>query len=225
MTDSSRALTEPEGTDVDAFSPRIVKAAYDVAASDYTRSFGDDLERLPLDRAMLDAASTLSGGGPALDLGCGPGPVASHLRGLGASVVGVDLSDSMLDIAKSRSNLRPVLADMRDLPFGRGTFSLVVAYYSIHHLRRAELGATLDEIALVLRPQGAFLLATHLGEGEVYASEFLGHEVTTFAGSMYSQAELVGRLEAAGFAIRNQAERGPLEHEYPSQRIYLVGQI
>ncbi len=59
---------------VDPFSPHAVRAAYDVAAEDYEAAFGDDLDHLPLDRAMLEAATdTVAGGGIALDLGCGTG--------------------------------------------------------------------------------------------------------------------------------------------------------
>lgn len=38
------------------FSPEAEQSAYDEVAADYTMAFADDLARLPLDRAMLDAA-------------------------------------------------------------------------------------------------------------------------------------------------------------------------
>lgn len=42
----------------DPFAHDAIRAAYDTVAVDYTREFGDDLARLPLDREMLDTALT-----------------------------------------------------------------------------------------------------------------------------------------------------------------------
>jgi len=40
---------------VDPFSARAVRAAYDTVAGEYVEAFAHDLERLALDRAVLDA--------------------------------------------------------------------------------------------------------------------------------------------------------------------------
>ena len=64
------------------FDPRLVGAAYDVAADDYVAAFGGDLDALPLDRSILDrAVGGIDGNGRVLDLGCGPGQVAEYLSG------------------------------------------------------------------------------------------------------------------------------------------------
>jgi len=163
----------------DPFSRERVQAAYDAASSDYDAAFGDDLARLPLDRHMLDQAQRAADNGALLDLGCGTGSVGSYLTTRGARVVGLDLSFGMLTSCRSEHRFPLCQGDMRQLPFGNGAFAAVVAYYSIQHVTRTELGSVLGEVARVLEPDGAFLLSTHLGEGEVYTDEFLGHHIAT----------------------------------------------
>ena len=213
---------------MDPFSPRAVRAAYDTAAADYVVAFGDDLARLPVDRSMLDAAlgaAAASPGGPSrvLDLGCGPAFVGSYLADGGATVTGVDLSAEMLRIARGRDpRLGLVQGDLRDLPFAAGSGELAVAYYSIQHLPRADLGVALDEIRRVLVADGSLLLATHLGEGDVVMEDFLGHDIEPVGGALYRRDELLGPLWRAGFTIDTERERAPLPHEHDSRRIYLL---
>lgn len=216
------SVTKRQTRGVDPFSREAVEAAYDEVASDYVLAFGDDLAELPLDRAMLDAAAeACAADGRALDLGCGPGTVGSYLRQRGLSVVGADLSHAMLTIARGRSHVPAIQADMRALPFDAGTFTLVVAYYSIQHVPRVAAGEVFDEVGRVLGWGGVLLVATHLGEGDVYSGELLGHQFAPVGGALYAPDELTERVVAAGFTIEDVQQRGPLAHEHPSQRIYL----
>jgi ubiquinone/menaquinone biosynthesis C-methylase UbiE len=208
---------------VDPFSPHAVRAAYDVAAEDYEAAFGDDLDHLPLDRAMLEAATdTVAGGGIALDLGCGTGVAGVRVAHCGVPTIGVDLSAGMLAVARARRQLPVAEADMRQLPFGAGAMALVVAFYSIQHVPRHELRDVLSEVARVLRPGGALLVAAHLGEGDVVTEEFLGHDIPPIGGALYSRSEITDEVVAAGFTLERAEERSHLAHEHPSQRIYLL---
>ena len=101
------------------------------------RLFGWDYpRRCPLDdrqvawyrRFALDAA------GGVLELACGTGRLAAELARAGADVVGLDLADEMLALARrlarklppdARARLRLGRADMRNFDLGR-TFGLVV---------------------------------------------------------------------------------------------------
>jgi hypothetical protein len=46
--------------------------------------------------------------------------------------------------------------------------------------------------------------------------------MTTLGGTLYRQKDLVGALERSSFALNDVQLRNPLEHEYPSERIYLT---
>jgi ubiquinone/menaquinone biosynthesis C-methylase UbiE len=206
------------------FEPKSVRAAYDVAADDYVAAFADDLDRLPIDRSVLDVtAELLSRKHPVLDIGCGPGQVAQYLTNLGIEMIGMDLAPRMLLLAAQRAQRdRFVNSDMRALPFRSQSFSGAVAFYSIQHLPRLALGDALSEIRRVLVPDGILVVATHLGHGEVYIDEFLGHQIEPVGGTLYAEEELRLELERRSFRVEQARRRGPLSHEHQSERIYLT---
>lgn len=102
--------------------------------------------------------------GAVLDLGCGPGDIllklASRLPQL--SFVGVDLSDAMLAVARSRPaaaalpNLRFERADAKSLPYHDAAFTAVISNSLIHHL--SDPVPFFNEVARVVAPRGAVLL-------------------------------------------------------------------
>jgi SAM-dependent methyltransferase len=113
-----------------------------------------------------DLASRL--GGPVLELGCGTGRVALPVGRAGVRIIGVDRSEGMLARARQRvrrarltARISLLRADIRALPFVRpGPFSLVMAPYGILQslVRESDLAATLDSVATVLKPGGAFAI-------------------------------------------------------------------
>jgi SAM-dependent methyltransferase len=208
---------------VDPFSVEAVRAAYDMVAVDYAAAFAADLERLPVDRAILDdAARMLAGRGPVLDLGCGPGQVTRYLVARGLDMIGLDLAPGMLAVANRAHDAPLVAADMRSLPVRAGSCAGAVAFYSIQHVARASLPAVLVEIRRALAPAGTLVVATHLGEGEFFGQEFLGHQIDTVGGTFYPREELEAVLAEAAFRIEVSRQRGPLPHEHASERIYLI---
>lgn len=210
---------------MEPFDPRTVRAAYDATAADYAAAFADDLDKLPLDRSVLDAAvDKLEPGATVVDLGCGPGQVSQYLADRGARTIGVDLAPEMLAQAARRTRgLDFAGGDMRALPFGPQVFSAAVAFYSIQHLPRVELPSVLGEIRRVLAPGGVLVIATHLGAGEVTVDEFLGHAIEPVGGTMYGSEELRAALARHSFGVDRTWYRESLPHEHPSRRIYLIG--
>jgi len=96
-----------------------------------------------------------------LDAGCGTGRVAIRLAERGFACVGVDVDQSMLDVARSRApRLRWVEADLSTLDLGE-TFDLVVAAGNV-----VPLVAEGTEADTVTR------LAAHVGEGGVLVAGF-----------------------------------------------------
>lgn len=94
-----------------------------------------------------------------LDLGCGPGDLAAILaaRMPGARVIGLDLSPSMVELARRHERadgrLRFEVGDVGRLPFESGSIDFVVSTLSQHHW--PEPAAVFSEMRRVLRPGGA----------------------------------------------------------------------
>jgi ubiquinone/menaquinone biosynthesis C-methylase UbiE len=212
---------------VEPFDTSAVRAAYDVAAEDYAQAFADDLWDLPVDRDVLDSvARMIAHGECVLDLGCGPGQVGHYLAKRGLRMVGMDLAFQMLLMARRRTgNGRLACGDMRSMPFRTASFSGIIAFYSVHHLPRPELRTALAEVRRILKPTGLLVIATHLGESEVYSSTFLGHEIETVGGTLYGEDELVGMLECGSFVIEDIRYRESLSHEHESRRIYVMSRL
>jgi SAM-dependent methyltransferase len=137
----------------------------------------------------------------ALDVG-GRGVVAPLLRARGIAVVSTDLSPAMAAI-----NAAPVLAaDEEFLPFGAGSFDLVVASLSLHWVN--DLPGALIQLRLALRPGGLLLaslpalgtlteLRQALTEAEAALTGGASPRVSPFAGLR----DCAALLQRAGFAL------------------------
>ena len=196
-------------------------SSYDAVASEYEATFLDELDGKPLDQAMLRdfiEAST----DPIADLGCGPGQVGRFVRSHGRTVVGVDISAEMAMLASRRLD-GALVSDIRQLPFVRESLGGVVAFYSLIHLPREELGVALAEIHRVLRPGGRLLLSAHEGHGLVEQQEFLGHTVP-FVATLFSLDELMDAARRSGLHLKMSQRREPLESEHQTGRLYIAAE-
>jgi ubiquinone/menaquinone biosynthesis C-methylase UbiE len=82
-----------------------------------------------------------------LDLACGTGFLTRHLRG---DVVGIDQSETMLEVAAQRvPGARLVKGDAVPLPFAEGEFERVFTSHFYGHLLEAERNAFLSEVRRV----------------------------------------------------------------------------
>jgi len=139
-----------------------VTTDYEDIADDYVHSkmhpWRTHIECHSLNQAIGDPA-----GCEVLDLACGDGFHTRRVKRMGsARTVGVDLSQAMLDRAKTRENqeklgIEFVQADARALP-DVGQFDLVVAAYLLNYARDAqELAQMLGSVARALKPGGRFV--------------------------------------------------------------------
>jgi SAM-dependent methyltransferase len=195
-----------------------LRFSYDQVASRYERVFLDELEGKPRDRQLLDAFAT-SVTDPVADVGSGPGQVGAYLRGRGRRVLGIDFSIEMGCLAAEHLDAAAV-ADMRELPFPDDALGGLVAFYSIIHVQRHELGALVREFRRVLRPGGRLLMSAHEGEGEVTSDEFLGRPVP-FIATRYGLSELYDAAKGAGLDVTGAERRAPYAAEGPTSRLYL----
>lgn len=101
-----------------------------------------------------------------LDLGCGSGWATRLLAGyaLRGLVVGVDISDEMIEVARSSSkefeNVEFHVAGADSLPFREGHFSHAFSMESLYYY--ADVGAALREVRRVMKPGGLFVAVVDL---------------------------------------------------------------
>ncbi|THA60928.1 class I SAM-dependent methyltransferase [Streptomyces sp. A0958] len=209
-----------------ASSLRATRASYDTVAADYASLLADELAAKPLDRAMLGAFAEqvgADGGGPVVDLGCGPGRVTAHLRDLGLSAYGIDLSPGMVAEARRRHpGLRFEVGTMSALDLADGSLRGAVAWYSLVHTPPEELGPYVAEFHRVLSPGGHLLLAFKAGGGEgVRLEHAYGHPVDLDV-YRFVPERVAGLLVRAGFEVRARLVRAADPAERTPQAFLLA---
>ena len=145
--------------------------------------------------------------------------LVEDLVGQERAVVGIDLSPHMATLAKGRLD-GALVADMRSLPLATESVGGIVAFYSVIHLRRTQVGSTFGEFHRVLRGGGRILLSAHEGDGEVELDEFIGERVP-FAATLFQLDELVRACEEAGLDVTLAERRPPHANEGKTIRLFV----
>jgi demethylmenaquinone methyltransferase/2-methoxy-6-polyprenyl-1,4-benzoquinol methylase len=172
---------------------------------------------------------TVRSGDRVLDACCGTGDLAVAAHARGASVVGLDFSERMLERARRKdAAVEWVHGDMLALPFGDESFDAVTVGFGVRNVE--DLDGGLRELRRVLRPGGRLgileittprgplapfyrvwfdrvvpLLGKLLPGGAAYT--YLPASVRRFPGP----DDLAGRLDAAGFtAVRYRTFAGSI---------------
>lgn len=185
------------------------RAGYDAIAEPYAATFRDELDRAPLDRAVLAAFAELVGpDAEVVDAGSGPGGVTAHLRDLGLRVRGVDLSPGMVALARrEHPDLAFDVGDLADLDVtGLGG---IVAWYSLIHVPPAQLPGVLAGFHRALRPGGHLLLGFQVGDDVSHHDEAFGHRVDLDFRRLRPDA-VATLLAEAGFAVTARVVREPV---------------
>ncbi len=191
------------------------------------RCFNDLLE-MPTMLSMLPDVRSRD----VLDLGCGFGVLTPHLLSAGArSVTGIDASERMLEIARSRNpgyRVRYVRMDMDDLSTLGGVYDVAVSSLALHYVR--DLEGTLTHVRSHMRDFGELLFSVEhpistanpaLGEWEtdrerfivtryadegIRGSEWLGSYVESYHRTF---STIVNSVVRAGFSVEEVREPVP----------------
>lgn len=98
-----------------------------------------------------------------LDAGCGPGAMSRELAQRGADVLGIDISQSLIDVAEKRTpanltdKITYITGDMSDP--AHGNFDYVVAMDSLIHYSAVDVAAALASISARTSRKIAFTIA------------------------------------------------------------------
>jgi SAM-dependent methyltransferase len=144
--------------DARKLSPKeVVAAGYDRIAARYLAWSGLRPSAARL-RALALADDRIPRDTDVLELGCGAGVPMTATLARGRRLTGVDISAEQIPLA--RANVPEAqfrVGDMTTLELARRSVDAVVAFYSLTHVPREELGGLLTRIREWLRPGGVFI--------------------------------------------------------------------
>lgn len=173
----------------------LVRAGYDRIAQDYARQ-RDQTTSLPF---LERLAERLPAPSRILDLGCGTGrPVDAFLLQRGHRVIGIDISEGMLALA--RENLPQAEFHRRDMAsLAPGDFEVdaVVSFYALIHVERRQHGRILCTLRSFLPPEGLLLITMGRSDWEG-VEDFLGVEMSF---SHFDREANRSLIEDSGFSI------------------------
>ena len=164
-------------------------------------------------RGQFDMSDVLDGfystldleNGKLLDLGCGAGePVARYFTDHNWSVVGVDFSERMIELASKYVPEMPTMhADISEVDFESNQFDAIIASYSLFHISVDKHKDILKKFDKWLCPNGKALF-TYATEEYTGSTTFDGYKNFMGQALYYSHKnpdELYVDLEDIGFNI------------------------
>ena len=167
--------------------------------------------------------------GDALDAACGTGRHAVKLAELGHRVVGVDATQAMLDVARSKlpgADLRR--GQLESLPLDDATVDVVTCSLALTHV--PELESVMGEFARVLRPGGTAVLSDIHPFNTITGGALAGipdRPITDGIGFVRNRTHLVSdylrAFRSAGLAVVDCIEVPVGERQitaYPSYALY-----
>jgi len=159
----------PEQVEAARHDPKLANVLYhDWEAGSYDEKWSISYDERCVTYAR-DRFTTIAGevGWPyrhALEIGCGTGFFLLNLMQAGVAARGAvtDISPGMVEVALRNARglglqVDGRVADAETIPYGDGTFDLVVGHAVLHHIPDVE--RALREVLRVLRPGGRFVFA------------------------------------------------------------------
>jgi SAM-dependent methyltransferase len=208
-----RRMTDPR--------KEIVEAGYDAMAEHYL-SWGRRVEGDPRARFVEEFSRRLPEGAQVLDLGCGAGVPSTQLLAERCEVVGVDISQAQVRLARENvPQASFIQADLFELDFPDAAFAGITALYSIPHVPREEHGELFRRTAGWLEPGGLFLASLGAGGNSDWTGDWLG--VPMFFSS-YDAETNRALLEAAGFELLHDEVIEMHEPEGPVSFLWTLAQ-
>ena len=174
---------------------KLVEQGYNKIADEYYTY--RDINKF--DNELRKFASLLPDNAHILDVGCGAGiPTAKFLVEKGIQVTGIDLSQTMLNLARENvPNAQFIKMDMNDLKFDEKTFDGIVSVYSLFHIPKKNHFSIFQKFFTILKPGGILLINTGISESDGI-SQFFG---VPMLWSNFNPKTTLELIKKAGFSI------------------------
>lgn len=172
-------------------------AVYDKLGAKYADQIAH--VRLPQLKEFIDM---LPGGARVLDVGCAAGRDSAILRDVGFKVVGIDLSESFLELAQERvPGVEFQRMDARELDLEHDTFDGIWVHAMLLNLDRSEIPGIFRGFWKTIKSGGICLVGVKEGEGEKFIGEALVDNMKRRE-IYFGKLEMENLLRDAGFEIK-----------------------
>ncbi len=179
---------------------------FDDMATEYVEYFGDDWEFI---NEINNFASNFKKNSTIIDLGSGSGYITNYLREKNLNAIGLDFSEEMIKIAKTKyPRTKFLLSDFTNIEdyFKEASVDGLIAIYSLYFIPKEQFNNVLKSLSKVLKDDGKFLFVTQIGTGEDFIVTPLMKE-NNIDGKIYvnyyMKEELENILENNDFSIES----------------------
>lgn len=166
--------------------------------------YAENSKRVSFEKVVENFLEKLPASPSILDAGCGTGRDTKLFHEKGAKVVGVDISEGLLEVARRENpDITFIAANFTELPLEDQSFDGVWSHASLVHLETLEeVRSALSEFHRVLKPEGFLYVYVKKQEGEektaIVSDSLSGHDRFF---RYYEPEELTTLLEDAGFTV------------------------
>ena len=199
---------------------QAARDVYDASAHAYVEFVGTEISPAsegPVDRALIGAFIELirqQEVAQIADVGCGPGRVARLLADCDLDVIGIDVSEALLSIARdAHPDIKFRQGQCDSLPLGSGALGGIVSWYSMIFTPPDRLSDAFEEFARVLAQGGVVLLAFQANGQPLHRQDAFGtgRPLTSY---QHNIEDVTSALEEAGFDVYATTNRAAdLPHE------------
>ena len=157
--------------------------------------------------------ATITAGDRILDLCCGTGELTTVIadKALVKDLVGLDISESAIEIAKTKTPSMPITfmtASANYLPFNSSQFDNCFISFGLHHMLKRERQKTLAEIHRTLSPKGILYIIDYnlpeKGLRRLAALTFTKLDESNEAYEMLKNGSFIREINQAGFKIEKR---------------------
>ncbi len=210
---------------------------YTKILEDYNENIHADQLDAPYREKFINKLSTSS---HVLDYGCGSGNVVFDLQEKGFNIIGSDISESFLEIAKKKqkdSRSLFIKADSKDLVKQKLKFDGIISEYSLIHLDYFTTQDVLSDFNKILTDKGLLYLSLQ-ADPEINPKNYTFPNITNIAQpypvpyrpelmlyiQLYQKEHISEMLKKAGFLILDMDFREPIKNEFPFKKILITAQ-
>jgi ubiquinone/menaquinone biosynthesis C-methylase UbiE len=196
---------------------KLVVAVYDKIAKFYDYEYKNT-------SALIDNFLKLvKKNGKILDVGCGVGKDTNYIHSKGFDVIGIDLSEGMIEIAKNNfPNIDFRIMDLRKIDFPDNYFDALFVAFSLVHIPKSEIENILKNFYRMLKKEGMIYFAIQEGKSKEGMVKSPYENKDKIFLNVFSEKEFNFFIKKMGFSLIKDFKRKPKENEFQYNKYFVL---